>query len=445
MIENRSLTVRKWNDPTFGVALLLALALFALGCGDSSNPAAAPGWGQPQVLGDAYGVYGALAGDGRGSAVMAWIPPLTSEPGAAIVARRFGVSTGWAVVETIAPPGPATFQSPAVAMSATGDIVAAWAQAVGLAGSRFAGRGWGAPQLVSRAHAGFGSSFRGSPALGMDAAGSALAVWDEGGTEISDGRQDASGHWTGPELVRSADAIGRPAIALNAGGTALAAWAEGREGAQTLWASVFNPRRGWAAPQRIGPERPLFVYALQAALNDSEEGFVCWTQDDPRVDGDDTVFASHHLAASGFAAPENLGRGGCQGVAVDSRGNALALQAQPPRTLVRRYMVGRGWEPADAFPALDAAGGAALSMDTAGGAWILWVDVADGYTVRSRQFTLAQGLGPALEVAAHAAGSGVLPQVVSNDQGGAVAAWFDQPAAPSSRPVRVLANRFVTR
>lgn len=426
------------------MAVLVPALMVSAACGDSSNRGSPLGWGRPEVLAEAYGVYGTLAGDGHGGAVMVWIPPLTADPGVAIVARRFGARTGWAAVETIAPPGPAKFQSPEVAMSERGDIVAAWAQVVGLAGSRFAGH-WSAPQLLSRAYSGFRSSFQGSPVLAMDAVGNALAVWDEGGSAIWSSRQDATGHWTDPELVRSANGVGPPALALNASGTGLAAWAEGREGAQTLWASAFDPRRGWAAPQRLGGEKPLLLNAVVVALNDSGEGFVFWTQDNLGVDQDDTLFSSHYTAASGFATPDILGRGACQGVAVDSRGNGLALQGQPPRTLIRRYTVGRGWEPADVSPALDTGGGAALSMDAGGGAWILWVDSTNGYAVWSRQFTVAQGLGPPTEVAPRTSGNGVLLQVVADDQGGAVAAWFDLPPGVSSEPIRILANHFEAR
>ena len=400
------------------------------------------GWSRPEILGEAYGAYGTLAGDGRGNAVVSWIPPLTAGSGVAIVARRFAAQTGWTSVETIAPPGPATFQSPKVALSATSDIVAAWARSIGLGASRFDGRRWGAPQLVSRAYSGFRSSFQGSPAVAIDASGNALAIWDEGRSQIWSSRQEATGPWAAPELVRSADGVGPPALAVNASGAGLAAWAEGREGAQTLWASTFDPRRGWSLPQRLGGDRPLLVYAVAAALNDSGDGFVFWTRDDLRVDQDDTLAASHYAAASGFTAPEVLGRGGCQGAVVDAAGNGLALQAQPPRTLVRRYAAGRGWEPADASTALDAGGGAAVSMDARGQGWVLWVDSSDGYVVWSRQLTEARGLGPAIEVAPRASGNGVLLQVAADDEGGAVAVWFDQPPAPSG-PIRVLASRFV--
>lgn len=75
VIENRNMIVRESNDSTFRTALLLAFALFTVACGDSSNRGSSLGWGQPEVLGEAYGVYGTLAGDGHGSAAMVWIPP----------------------------------------------------------------------------------------------------------------------------------------------------------------------------------------------------------------------------------------------------------------------------------------------------------------------------------------------------------------------------------
>jgi hypothetical protein len=446
VFEKRNMIVRESNGATYRAALLLVSALFPAACGDSSNSGLSLGWGHAEVLAEAHETYGTLAGDGRGSAVMVWIPPDTADRGAAIAARRFDARTGWAPVETIAPPGANRFQTPVADMDGWGNIVVAWPHTTGLLASSLAdGRGWSQPQRISREYPSFYSSFPGSPALGLAASGSGFALWNER-SEVWSNQLDPTRAWGAPEVLwpGSGANVGPPVLAINANGAGLAAWTEGDDGAQRLWASVLNPRSGWAAPRRIGPEKPLFLYALVVALNDNEDGFVFWTQVELGTDQADIAFVSHYAATSGFGTPESLGRGGCQGAAVDSQGNGLAVQAQPPRTLVRRYTLGRGWEPAEALPALDG-DGAALSMDAHGDAWILWLDWADGsYAVWSRRFTVTQGLGPPAEVAPRTSGNGRLLQVVADDQGGAVAAWFEVIPGPSAT-IRIRANHFEAR
>src|SRR5437867_2934789 len=382
---------------------------------------------------------GSLTGDSNGNAVAIWIPTAGAGEGAAIVARRFAPSTGWTPMETIDPPGPTTFQDPVAAMDAQGGIMALWPERSGLLASRFvAGNGWGPPTLLSREY-GSRFSIQARPAVGFYSGGRALAVWSEccggsGAYEIGSNRFDPATGWLTPEVVWAIGArnVSAPALSVATTGSALAVWAEGDS--SRLWMSTFDPRRGWAVSQPIALLEPAhLLYGVRAALNASGDGFALWTQDD-------TVFASRYTTVTGFATPEALGRGGCQGLAVDAAGNALAMLAQPPRMLALRYNVGRGWDAPLPLPQADAGGSGALSMDATGSAWFVW---GDGLGVWSRRFVAGQGLGPAERVSPSTRPDLLVPQVVADAQGGAVAAWLEP--LPGNSSWNILANRYVAR
>jgi hypothetical protein len=383
---------------------------------------------------------GSLAGDGNGSAVAIWIPIAGAGEGAAIVARRFAPSTGWVPMETIDPPGPNILQDPVAAMDAQGSVMAVWPERSGLLASRFvAGSGWGGAARLSREYSSPFSSITALPAVGFYSGGRALAVWSEccggsGAFEIGSNRFDPAAGWLTPDGVWAIGArdVSAPALAVAANGSALAVWAEADT--SRLWMSTFDPRRGWAVSQPIALLEPArLLYGVRAALNAAGDGFALWTQDD-------TVFASRYTTVTGFATPEALGRGGCQGLAVDAAGNALAVLAQPPRMLALRYTVGRGWDVPQPLAQTDAGGSGALSMDATGNAWFVW---GDGLGVWSRRFVGGQGLGPAERVSPSTRPDLLVPQVVADAQGGAVAAWLEP--LPGNSSWSILANRYVAR
>jgi hypothetical protein len=387
---------------------------------------------------------GSLTGDGNGSAVTIWIPIAGADEGAAIVARRFAPSTGWAPMETIDPPGPNIFQDPVAAMDAQGSIMAVWPERSGLLAAHFvAGSGWGGPTRLSREYSSPFSSITALPAVGVSSGGRVLAVWSEccggsGAYEIGSNRFDPATGWLTPDGVWAIGArdVSAPALAVVASGSALAVWAEAD--ASRLWMSTFDPRRGWAVSQPIALLEPArILYGVRVALNTAGEGFALWTQDD-------TLFASRYTTVTGFAAPAPLGRGGAQGLAVDAAGNALALWVQPPRLFALRYTAGRGWEAPLPLPPQDqdANGVGALSMDTGGNAWFVW---ADSTGVWSRRYVAEQGLGLAERVSPTTGPDFVAAQlqIVADAQGGAVAAWLEP--RPGNSSWNILANRYVAR
>ena len=295
--------------------------------------------------------------------MLVWIPPpATPDAGASIVARRFAPGTGWGPSQTVAPSGPNTFQSPVAAMDPRGVARALWPARRGLLTSQSTGSSWDAPYLISSES----SSFQALPALGLPAPGTALAVWTGGpgsASNVSSNRLDPVLGWVSPETVwgTSARDVSAPALAVATNGLGLLAWAEGRESGARLWWTTFDPHRGWAVGQTVGLAGDAqLIYGVRVAFNATGQGVLAWTQDD-------TVFASRYTTVEGPGIPEAIGRGGCQGLAVDSAGNAVALVIQPLVPLaglvVRIYRSGRGWDPTPAMVVAEDGSGSGASVD----------------------------------------------------------------------------------
>jgi hypothetical protein len=454
-----------------GVPALLFAALLALAaCGDDSSGDGSntpPGWGQPQTLGITQFVGSvSLAGSGNGDAVVTWDPTLgRTSDGPGVVARRFTPARGWTSVETL-DPGPDHYPPAVAAMDAHGNAVALWPGGPGLVASRaLAGSPWGAPMSVSGPRFGFDT------AAGMDSGGRALAVWYEGSRqsyELVTNRFDPASGWRSPEIVRAmtgAEATSRAALAVTTTGSALVVWSEGRPSPDCVlcswapWASSFDPQHGWATARPIVPFEPTTdIFGLHVALNDAGAGLALWTRDAPGAGAwGGTLFASRYTTAKGFEAPEALGKGTCQGVAIDETGSALVLWAQdsavyPLRTrfFALRDTVGHGWE--TPVPLQSQEGESSGGLSQAGRiAWFVWGDptglwsrqvAAGGFW--SRRFPEGQ-LGD-LERVTPLKGTNLLflqVQVVADSRGGAVATWLERVGYSDTWSVRV--NRFTPR
>jgi len=424
-------------------ASLPAFVLGLAACGGSApgGPGAPAGWGTPSALGTALQM-GSLAGDGRGDAVAVWVPPPRAGEGASIVARRFASGGDWAPLETVDPPGPNLFQDPVAAMDAQGSVMVVWPERAGLLAARYAGSGWSAPARISREYPSAFSSIDAAPAAGFFSNGRALVAWREccggGAYEIASNRFDPASGWLTPEVVWGigSPVVTPPALSVTTTGLSLAVWAEQRGASWGLWMSTFDPRRGWAVSQPVGAFEPAaLLNGIRVALNDAGTGFALWTRDD-------TLYASRYTTVTGFGTPEALGRGGCQGLAVDAAGNALALWNQPPRLLALHYTAGRGWDAPVPLPPQDAGGSGALSMDAGGNAWYVW---GDSTGLWSRRYVAGQGLGTAERVSPRTGPNLVFAvvQVVADAQGGAVAVWLEPVADSGSW--NIMANRFSAR
>jgi PKD domain len=165
-------------------------------------------------------------------------------------------------------------RSPHLAMNAAGDAVAVWngfngTDLVTWASVRQAGGDWSAPEDLSAA----GEQDWFSPQVAIDAAGTAIAVWQRqvaGGDVIRAAVRPGGGEWSAPDdlSIAGVDA-GSPTVAMNATGAAVAAWGVFGGGIQ----AAVRPAGGdWSEPEdvsAVGGEPAL-------AVDSSGSAFAIW-------------------------------------------------------------------------------------------------------------------------------------------------------------------------
>jgi hypothetical protein len=418
-----------WVSPPLAGRALASLFVLVtvVNCGGSGTPSPipSPGWGVPETLGTT-GSLAPLAGDGNGDGVVAWLPLTAPDGPFSMVARAFAPATGWGPMATVVPSRSSTVGSPVAAMDPSGTAIVLWSGIDGFFATTSIAGGWGSPSLIAAPAGEFPSIIFPNPSFGFSAPGSALAIWTVPGRGLYASRLEPGLGWGAPTTVRSTAVADQaaPALAVTTTGFALAAW---NENGTQIWWSTFDPSRGWAVAQQLQPtdlqltdsSRP--VYGVVAASNAAGDGVLAWIQHN-------LVFASHFTSLGGPEPPAVLGRGGPNGLAVDSAGNAVAALTQPGVTgaglILRIYHPGQGWDDTPVVVSKDADALGALSMDALGNCWLVWSDSAKN--VWAARYLSNQGLQPPQLLDNAGDSLAVFPQVVADTGGGAIAIWTDR-------------------
>lgn len=449
---DRPILIRRARPAEWGCALLSPLVgvlpLLAA-CGSPSpddDAVTKPGWGQPVVLADPVAfdsiVGVSLDGDGKGNGVAVWAP--SDHVFAPVLASRYSASEGWGAVETVAPAGGSSVNTPTVGMNARGDVVSIWEDYFGLSASTSAAGGsWRSPALLGK------PSF-GAWSWGLDDEGRALLVWNDGGRLLTRLLELASG-WGEATLVPGGEfASTAPALAVSRSGHALVVWlrTESPGVNEEVWANAFDPGLGWSAPFRLGPQQPSTdVFFPQAFINSEGDGLVCWGE---RYAGPGgwLLHVRRYARGSGFGPAELLGptAGAPTAAAIDSAGNALVIYQSGPGLRRQRYVAGNGWQPPEL---LDGVGGYdAVPLDDFGNGWVLWNERIDSNVVSIRSRRLAAGVatGAVEEAVTPFTGYAFFRGTPLDERGGLVAAWFQRipPLQPQDSPERykLVANSF---
>ncbi len=430
-------------------SLIGVLPLLAA-CGSppgDGNGTAKPGWGQPVVLADqavfdsSVGV--SLDGDGKGNAVAVWAP--STQVYAPVLARRYSAREGWMAVETIAPIEGGSVNTPTVRMNARGDVVSIWDSYGGLrASTPTAGGSWDSPALIGRPAALMWS-------WGLDDEGRALLVWLSGGSVLTSRLEPGFG-WRQPAVVPGAEGqasrLQTPTIAVSASGHAIVVWSRGESLGvnEELWANSFDPRQGWAAPHRLGPQQASSRALLATAFMNSEgDGLLSWYESDLGGSGGGVLHASRYARTTGFGPAEPLGAsaGTATAAAIEPSGNVLVIYQSGQGLRRQRYVVGRGWQPPEA---LEGVGGYdAVPLDELGNGWAVWNERtgSDVVSIRSRRLAAGLPIGAVEEAAAPFTGYAWFRGAPMDARGGIVAAWFQRvsPLGDAGR-YALVANRF---
>jgi hypothetical protein len=420
------------------------LLLVACGGSPPEGSGPTPGWGQPEVLADPAvfdsRVGLSLDGDGHGNAVAVWAP--ANEVYAPVLARRYSAIEGWRTVDTIAPGGSGSVQTPTVQMNARGDAVSIWDGYSGLRATLAPARGpWEVPTLVGKPASQMWS-------WGLDDEGRALVVWLSGRTVLTRSLEPGSG-WGQTAVLPGAEGqtstLLAPTVVVSGSGPALAVWARAETPGvnQELWANSFDPPQGWGAPHRLAPQRTSSrVSSAALFVNASGDGLASWREYEAETG---VLYVSRYTRATGFEAAEALGpsAGAATAASIDPAGNVLVIYQSGPGLRRQRYVAGRGWQ---APEPLEGVGGYdAVPLDDQGNGWILWNERIDPGTVSLRSRRLAAGVaaGPVEEIAPSFAGYAWFRGTPLDARGGLVAAWFQRVSAPgAAERYSLVANRY---
>ncbi len=370
------------------LASALALALIWIAASMPSAAIAASGWSAPRALGAAGPTEAdpRLAAGPRGEEFAIWI---SEQSGSRIVQVATRSAAGqWSAAHSISASAQGAFD-PQIVVDAAGEALAAWEESTSESS---------AIQVASRPPGGEWSQGRAireeareelEPALAVNASGEAVIAWEsyayeEGVIEAS--MRPAGGSFQAPRPLSSSPGpeAGAPGVAIGPDGRAVAVWVSGgitaeEGGTQTMSASMRAPGGEWGAPATIS-QPGSFEGVPRVAIGAGEEAIAIWSG---AIKGGAPMVQSAAAPSEGaFQAPQTIAAGNVEQeaqLALDPQGTAI--------------VVWRSYE--------ESSGGYAIRSATraAGGAWSAPASISES----------SQMLGE--------------PQISLNAQGDALAVW----------------------
>jgi len=345
------------------------------------------GWGTPAPIdadngGAAHYPQVAIDASGNGLAVWRQFDGQLNS----IWANRYTASAGWGTPTRFDTRSAGNAEFPQIAFDTGGNALAVWAHSDGsrthIWANRFAvGSGWSTPARIETSDT--GSAYE--PQVAFDASGNALAVWVKSdGTRYNlwANRFAAGAGWGTPVLLESADGgdAARPQLAFDAAGNAIAVWEQHTGAFRDIWTARYTAASGWGTAAAIETTNGADDLAPQLAFDTGGNALAVWQHNDG---GRSSIKASRYTAGTGWgtatmAVSDGDGPAAAPQVAFDVNGNALAVWQQSDGTRynirANRYTAGTGWGTATPIEADDGPAGAAqIAIDANGNALAVWV------------------------------------------------------------------------
>jgi len=388
-------------------------------------------WGAVELVGNNDGMYAQVAVDAAGNAIAVWYQ--FDGVRTNISANRYAVGAGWGTAELIESDDAGDAHYPQVAVDAAGNAVAVWQQHDGAHNRIWANRyevgtGWGTAQLIENNDA----SSSESPQVAMDAAGNAVAVWRQSG--IWTNRYVVGTGWGTAELIETDDANGsdNPQIAVNAAGNAFAVWDQFESQRHNIWASQYVVGAGWGTAELIETDDTGHAQRPQIAIDAAGNAVAVWDQNDGTRRN---IMANRHMVGIGWGAvlhveTDNAGDAAAPQIAMDAAGNAVVVWPQSDGTRANiwanRYGVGAGWGTAELIES-DDAGDAhypQVAVDAAGNAVAVWRQYDGTHdSIWANRYVAGTSWGTAELLETDDAGDAQRPQVALTSIGNAIAVW----------------------
>jgi hypothetical protein len=293
-------------------------------------------WGEPvaiEVDDTADATHPRVAVNGRGNAITVW------RHGSSVGARRYVLGKGWEPTRVVHEGG--SISPPEVAVASERHAIAVWNETQ--SGRSSVRASHHTPETLLNPNSGWDDAelleFNDStntrePHVAMHPSGSAVAVWaqpDGAYDSIWANRFAPMNGWMGPELIETNNAghAGRPRVAVDPLGNAVAVWIQ-RDGSRPdVWANRFTPQGGWGNAERIETDDGDAEAWPQVAVDFDGNAIAVWHQSDGSRSN---AYANRFTSDAGWAGAEPIETGDGDAflprVALDSRGNAIAVWAQ---------------------------------------------------------------------------------------------------------------------
>lgn len=351
------------------------------------------GWGTAEIINNGYldsgfpPLYAQIAMDANGNAIAVWEQ---YDPGAAgntnitsIWANRYTAGTGWGtaqVIETTA----SWFYSPQIGFDASGNALVVWFQNSSnttrdVWANRYSvGTGWGTATQIDN---GRPAASNAPPQIAVDATGNAIAVWAQSNGAIGANRYTVGTGWgTATSLVTSGRDV---QIAMNANGDAFVVWDtyDSINANYSIWSKRYFAVAGWQPDVQIDFNIDIgSAGSPHIAINANGDGFAVWS----RFEGVQYhIMTAKHPAATTWGTTVRIdtdtGSAGASQIAVNANGDAFAVWYQHDGTRnniwsSRRLAADTGWGTAELIETDNAnsAYDPQIAVDTNGNALAVW-------------------------------------------------------------------------
>ncbi|MEK7702634.1 MAG: hypothetical protein AAB317_01550 [Nitrospirota bacterium] len=397
-----------------------------------------------------------VAFDAAGNAIAVW----KQFDGARnnIWANRFVPGTGWGTAQLIET-DPLIAESPQVAVDAAGNAIAVWILQIGTTGgkqiwsNRFVATTtrWGTPVLVQ------GNAAQASQIdVAVDVAGNAIAVWSQHDGNVFNVYANrfvaTTASWG--TTTRIETNAGNPFsidVAFDAAGNAIAVWQQARN----IYANRFvATTASWGTAEIIETDNVPSADTPRVAVDTDGNAIAVWVQ----IDGARfSTLANRFVATTtSWGTPEiiranNLGTAASPQVAVDASGNAIAVWQQfgdgglrGANIWANRFVAGTGWGTAQLVETnAETATSPQVAVDAAGNAIAVWQQIGDFNVQRNdiwaNRFVAGTGLwGASVLLETDNTGTASFPQVAVDTDGDAIAVWQQS----NGTRTNIWANRF---
>jgi hypothetical protein len=358
------------------------------------------GWHTPEVLnpdapGDMPAYQPKIASDGRGNFFAAWSQTwkIQDDSRIGVYARRYAPGSGWGSVTSLYAGEDGGSATGALDLAAgAGNATAVWVgndalwSQLGIHAARYgSGSGWRPHQIISAP----GTQSATPPAVAMDLAGNAMAVWGQsaGDDRAAKGAHAArcvgAGDWESPVAIEPADVAeimssAATRVGFDAAGDAIALWSHSAY--PGIFANRWSQASGWGSAVEIpGLPSAGVDEEVQLAIDQQGNAMALWNRAG-------SLFSSHTQRGVWSAAelveagPADLGR-----IAAGPDGRVVAawIRRADQTVLTNRFLPNEGWTGPAPVSSSKKASHPRLAIDGTGMATVVWQQDDGLYAART--------------------------------------------------------------